>query len=150
MALVIVSFGEWFPDQAEYNNPGATVAKDVLPHAMGYQAFPSFEAHSTALTAYCRGAIAVRDKSNNVYVYAGDETKLQSLVNADWTDVTRSSGGDYATAAGERWEFARFKEEVIATNFTDDIQTLTMGAANFAAPSDRDWETSVQSAFTRL
>lgn len=41
---------------------------------------------------------------------------------ASWTDVTRTSGGAYSTAADERWRFAQFGDYVLATNFTDNVQ----------------------------
>jgi len=128
---VIIPFGEWLPDQADLNNPGSTLVKNVLPHAMGYAPFPSAAVYSDALTAYCRGAFYCRDKSNNVYIYGGDATKIQSIADGAWSDVTRSAD-PYATGTGERWEFAKWNETVLATNFTDEIQVITMGGANYA------------------
>jgi len=127
----VIPFAEWLPDQADLNNPGSTVVKNVLPDAMGYVPFPSTEAYSSAITARCQGAFSARDKDGNVYTYAADATKIKSLSNGGWTDVTRS-GDDYATAATDRTEFVKWNETIIATNFFDEIQSITMGGANFA------------------
>lgn len=127
----MIEFGEWLPDQPRLRNPGCPVVKNVLPHSRGYIPFPATQTYSSALNGFCYGATYARDKNNNVVVYAGSATKLESLSTGGWTDVTRLSGGAYATT--ERWEFVQFGEDIIATNFVDDIQSITMGGANFAA-----------------
>lgn len=129
----MIPFAEWLPDLSDLNNPGATVAKNVLPHPMGYKPLPAAQGYSAALAAACVGSFYARDKSNNVYVYAGTTTKLYQLVNDGWTEVTRSTGGDYATGTNERWEYVKWNETVVATNFTDVPQVITLGATNFAA-----------------
>jgi hypothetical protein len=127
----MIPFAEWLPDQADLNNPGATVAKNVLPHAMGYSPMRSTDAYSAALTARCQGAFSARDKSNNVYTYAADVSLIKSLSNSGWADVTRSAD-PYATDEKDRTEFVKWNETVIATNFFDEVQSITMGGANFA------------------
>lgn len=129
----MIPFAEWLPDQPDFNNPGATVAKNVRPHASGYEPLPSFQAFSNALDAYPRGAFYARAADNNVYSYAGDETKLYSIVASAWTDVSRVSGGAYACGNLDYWEMAKFGEKVIATNYIDDPQIITLGGTNFAA-----------------
>jgi hypothetical protein len=106
--------------------------QNAVPGLNSYQPFGSLVTTTDALTAYPRGAIEAQDASKNVYQYAGDTTKLYSLVSGSWTDVTRSSGGNYATGTEEIWEFVRWKEKVIATNFDDEPQSITFGGANFA------------------
>tara|TARA_R110000772_G_scaffold4094_9_gene14496 strand:+ start:472 stop:1935 length:1464 start_codon:yes stop_codon:yes gene_type:complete len=127
----MIPFAEWMPDIPAFNNPGATVAKNVLPAAIGYSPFPTAQVYSDALTAYCRGAFLAKDKAGAVYVYAGDATKLKILADAVWTDRTRAAD-PYVTAAGVNWGFVKWDETVIATNFSDEIQVITLGGANFA------------------
>ena len=122
---VIVEFGEWLPDQPDLSNPGALTAQNVIPAINSYRPMPNLAAQTNALTGRCLGAIALRDESGNTYVYAGDSTKLYE--NAADTFVDESKVGDYATATGDVWEFSQFGQNVIATNFTDPVQTIAIG-----------------------
>lgn len=127
---MIIPFAEYLPDLPALRNPGATVAKNVLPHAMGYKPLKSLTAYSSAITAYCRGAYAANDIAGNVYSYAGDQTKLYALSATAYSDVSKSGG--YACGSDSYWEFIRWNNKVIATNFDDDMQAITLGGANFA------------------
>jgi hypothetical protein len=131
--MPVISFNEWSPDAAAIGNPGMPYLRNAVPGLNSYQPFSELVIQTDALTAYPRGAIEAQDASNNVYQYAGDETKLYSLSGGVWNDVTRSSGGNYATGTEEGWEFVRWKEKVLATNFSDDPQSISFGTANFAA-----------------
>ena len=122
---MLVPFGEWQPDLAEFGNPGSLTAKNVIPKKESYGPFPSLSAISNALTARCQGAFGARDASNNVYTYAGDATKLYEGINNAFTD--QSVGGGYSTAATDVWEFEQFKSDIIATNFTDAVQWIAIG-----------------------
>lgn len=126
----MIEFGQYLPDLRELGNPGATIARNVIPEIDGYRDLPALSSFSNALTAYARGAIGVRDKDNNVVNYAGDATKLYALSAATWSDV--SIVGGYATATDEAWEFLKWGESVLATNYTNNPQTITIGGANFA------------------
>lgn len=128
----MIPFAEWLPDQADLNNPGATVAKNVLPHAMGYEPLLSAQEYNdTAITARVQGGFSARDRNGIVYTFAGDETSISRLENDGWTDVTRVAD-PYATASTERWEFVQWGEIVIATNYFDEIQSAVLAALPFA------------------
>lgn len=43
--------------------------------------------------------------------------------------VANTATVPYSTGADERWEFSVFGERIIATNFTDDIQSFVMGVS---------------------
>lgn len=126
----IIPFGEWLPDRADFANPGATEALNVIPSADGYRPFPAFSAVSTnALTARCQGAVAASDTSGNVYLYAGDAASLYRLPpSLAWADVSRSGG--YSTAADSFWEFAQFGNQLIATNYNDPVQEITVNESD--------------------
>lgn len=123
-----VKFGEYTPDLPDMENPGVTVALNVLPAGDSYKSFPSATVYSNALTARCQGAASGRDNDGNTYNFAGDATKLYSISQAAWSDV--SVGGGYTTGAQERWEFAVWGDQMLATNFADPIQTYTMGVSS--------------------
>jgi hypothetical protein len=128
---MLIPFGEWRPDMAEFGNPGSLTVKNVIPAKESYRPFPNLSAITNALTARCQGAHGARDAANNVYTYAGDATKLYEGINNTFTD--QSVGGGYTTAATDAWEFAEFGANIIATNFTDPVQTMAIGGGGAGA-----------------
>lgn len=126
-------FGEYLPDVAPLENPGLLNCKNVLPTSSGYQPFPGPSALSTnALDARPQGAYSARGQNNTatIYNFFGTVDKLYSFAGNTFTDVSR--GGGYATGAEETWEFVSWGYDVIATNFSDEIQTITLGSPPFA------------------
>lgn len=131
-----IIFGEWLPDQPDYNNPGLITATNMIPHRSDYRPFPAYSAYSGALSGVCKGYISAMDKDGNVYNYAGDTSALYRLTSsATFADASRTVGGAYATATDDMWEFAHWGEQIVATNYTDAMQVITMGQSNFAALS---------------
>ena len=61
----MIEFGSYMPDLPTHANPGATVAKNVLPAIKSYLPWPAQSEFSDALTARCRGAFYAKDKSGN-------------------------------------------------------------------------------------
>ena len=120
----MIPFSEWLPDQPALDNAGVQVAENVIPYLRYYAPWKNLTTYTNALTDRCRGAVAGIDGSFNTFVFAGDETNLYRLSNATWTDV---SGATYTTAADERWAFDIFRNRVIATNYSDNVQNWLMG-----------------------
>ncbi len=128
-----IEFGEWLPDQSTHANPGVADAKNCAPAINGYGPFNALVTTTDALTAYARGAASFVDKSGVVESYAGDATKLYRLAADSWAD---KSGATYTNGTDDFWQFAKWGETVIATNFADAVQTKAFGAGtNFAALS---------------
>lgn len=123
-------FGEYLPDQPALNNPGCTVAQNCIPYELGYKSYPSKQVYSDALTATCQGSFQTKDPGGVVYQYAGDTSKLYVLQSAVWTDVTRTSGG-YNLLTDEQWDFTLYGNTVIAVQYYDNMQYLTLGGVNF-------------------
>ncbi len=128
--MAVVRAAEWVPDAADLGNPGYISVINAVPGLNSYKPMPAHTVLTDALTAYARGAIDVRDKDLNVFQYAGDATKLYELTGTAWGDV--SVGGGYTNATEERWEFARWKNQVLAANWDENPQFITLGGANFA------------------
>lgn len=129
--MTIIRANGWTPDQADTGSSGMITATNCLPGTNSYTPMPDYAAVSTtALDDYARGAIDVRDKDLNAFQYAGDELKLYRLSGTTWTDASQVGG--YATGTEERWEFEQWKNVLIATNFSDDPQVLTLGGTTFA------------------
>lgn len=130
---IFIHFGEWLPDLPPLGNPGATVAKNVLPDIKSYLPFPNSVVYSTSLGSQCKGAIVARDITQGVfYNYAGDASALYQLTQLSWSNVSRLAGGAYSVSTEEYWEFAQFGTRVIAVNGNNSAQAITVGAANFA------------------
>lgn len=129
--MPVIPFNEWVPDAADLGNPGSIGIVNAVPALSSYRDHPSLTSTTTALTDRPRGAIEAIDKEKNVFQYAGDETNLYSLVGTTWTDISKVAT-TYTTGDAERWEFVRWKEKVIATNYNDSPQQITFGATNFS------------------
>lgn len=125
-----IPFGEYAPDLPVLGNPGSSAISNAIPHVLGYKKLPSLSAYSTALTAYCRGAFTGTDTDGNVCSYAGDASKLYRLVSTTMTDSSKSGG--YSCATDSFWRFSQFGNSLIASNFDNTPQTLTLGGTMFA------------------
>lgn len=126
-----VMFGEWLPDQPEFENPGLIEARNCMPVDGSYTDFASVNAYDDALAAAPIGAYATIDDSGDPEIYAGTLTKLYEKVGTSWTDRTT---GAYTTAAGDYWRFTQFDNYVISTNYADVPQRkIVSAAANFVA-----------------
>lgn len=139
----MIPFGDYLPDLPDLRNPGATIANNVLPAIKSYRPWPQNVVFSNnALTARCRGAFFAKSSDGVIHIYAGDATTLYEISDGDWGNVSQGGGADaYTLADEETWEFTKFKEEIVAVSGvnadtaipgTNDIQTITMGGANFA------------------
>ena len=116
----VIPFGEWLPDLPAYANPGALIAKNVIPQITGYRSLNSLSAFSSALTSVCLGSFWTTDANNTVVNFAGDATRLYQLQSSStWTDVSRLSGGAYNAS---EWEFTKFGNRVLAVSIGDAIQ----------------------------
>lgn len=127
---MIIPFGDYAPDLPKLGNPGATTAKNVMPGKVGYIQINGLSAYSSALTAYCRGAFSAVSSAGDVSSYAGDATRLYRLVGTTQTDSSKA--GSYSCASDSYWEFAKWGDTCIATNFDDPIQAITLGGSTFA------------------
>jgi hypothetical protein len=158
----MIPFGPWRPDAATLNAPLVTIAQNVLPSPQGFRPLPgpvvvensagltvtddALEAITddtgetvttdpTSLDGRCRGAVTVILEDGSSASFAGTVANLYQLQSAsNWLNATRTSGGSYSTASGERWRFEVFGDNLIATNFIDDVQKFDItGGTNFAA-----------------
>lgn len=120
-----VMFGQYLPDLPPTDNTGLTEALNVVPIDGAYGPYNPITATSDALSARARGGLAVRDSTGNAYLYVGTAAALQVLAGTAWTDKTTTP---YTTANAGYWRFAQFEELVIATNYEEVPQAITVGA----------------------
>ena len=126
MAIQTINFGNFEPDLPDIFTQGTSMAKNDIPHQNWYLPFKSISTDTDALTAFCRGAVAYSDGEGNTEVFAGDETKLYRLAGTTFSSV---GGSTYSSGDESYWEFAKFGQQVIATNFDNNIQVRGFGAS---------------------
>ncbi len=134
--MALVPFSSFMPDIAAFETNAAREAVNVIPSASGYRPFPAFSNTASAITARAQGAISVRSTTGVIYNFCGDAGKLYRLNSngAGWTDVSRATGGAYATALDSRWSFAQYGDFIIACNGADETQVYQLDTStNFSA-----------------
>lgn len=137
---MVIPFGPMAPDSGSYRHGSVQNATNIIPGSNGYSPWGALNnsAGGTALTARCQGAIkADTDVSvTNYYHYAGDATKLYECINKNATD--ESKGGGYSTSAGATWAFAQWdaNRKIIATNYTDPVQSIAIAGGASGAFAD--------------
>jgi hypothetical protein len=105
-----VPFGEWLPDMAELNNPGAVEALNVLPAEGGYVPFNQLEPDNTrTLPEQVRGAIAVIDQDDVVQLFAGTVGGVYTDNGPGFVNILVSP-----VSAAVAWKFVRVNEQMVA------------------------------------
>lgn len=133
-----VKFGIFAPDLpamlGEGENYRSPRIVNAIPGALGYYPFPSASLlSSTGITGTPKGGAAMRKADNSSYVVLGSDTRLYQYAGGGFTNVTRTSGGDYAVPTDEIWRFQRHGDLLIATNIADHVQSVNINAGgNFA------------------
>jgi hypothetical protein len=126
----MINFGEWLPDQPDYNNAGVTDAENVIPALGGYRSLNDFVAYSNAATGTILNIFAAKDDDGLVHLFAGDATKLYKFDTSTNNLDDVSKAGGYDLTGAERWEFAQFGNKVIATGGTgEEPQVWTLGTS---------------------
>ncbi len=123
-----VNFGEFAPDVADYNLEVSRVATNVLPGVNSYLPVKTFTSASNALDEPCFGAVVTKDNAGNNYIYAGDRKKLYNISGVTVVDYSKALG--YSNNS-EKWSFATWKNQVIASKLGDAPQVLTLGSTTF-------------------
>lgn len=127
-----VRFGAWLPDQPDLDNPGATVAKNVIPYAQAYGQLKSLSSFSGALTSATAAlqAIWAKDDQGNYYNHAGTATRLEELQSdSTWSNVSKA--GNYSNVAG--WEWTKSGNRLIAVDINNATQYFDLGTSSLYA-----------------
>ena len=127
---MFIPVSEWLPDQPPFNNPGGNRAFNVFPGNNSYLPVPTMTVKATGPTGRMLGLTNARDNANNNYTYCGDISALYVQSGLSLNAATKVSA-TYAVASGDTWEFVQWGQTVIATNGTDPMQTISLGASNF-------------------
>ena len=131
-----IPFGQLLPDQPDYKNPGVISAVNVIPRTNSFSPMRRPSVISNALSARVHGAISVRNNDGDIYVYAGDTSKLYEMVDNSFTDESKAGG--YALPVGDVWEFTPWhpNNAIIATNYNNPIQYMAIGGGAAGAFAD--------------
>jgi hypothetical protein len=121
----LLKFGEWFPDQPAFENPGATQAKNVKPIGQDYGPVRSLEPDTDALPDRCRGFFTCIASDGVPHTFAATDSAIYKRNGTSWNDVTRLSG-PYTGTQEFRWKFIQYGDLVIATNGVDDMQKFDL------------------------
>lgn len=125
----MIDLGEWLPDQPPLNNPGATVAKNVVPAARGYRMVKDLAyIDSTGTGAALTGAYAAKDPSAS-FLFAGSAAALwrYDSSTADYDNVSNGS----ATYTSAVWRFTSFGSDVIAVGGdSTDTQVFDLSSSS--------------------
>lgn len=135
---MLVKINQFAPD-ADFTEQGVAVdMSSMVPTLRGYKAAPTLtDPGFNALASTCYGAAVVRKLDNTTRYVAGLGTTLNELNGTSWTDVSRTSGGDYHAAADIRWDFAQFGNITLAVNKGDVIQSSESGDFTDVADSPK-------------
>lgn len=132
MASLMIQFGPWRPDLP----PSATLttATNVLPLQGKWGPAPDLEMFSGTLGGTALGALSVQDAAGSGYWFAGDAHNLYTINNATttWSNVNHTTAS-YCTSSAAWWSFAQYGDIVYASNFADEIQEYSLGAAGVFA-----------------
>lgn len=104
---------------------------NLVPFDQGMKGAPSpvTPANVPVLAAECLGANVVARLDGTRRIVAGTSGKLYELIDDAWSDVTRTTGGDYTTGVDARWCITQFGNDTIAANSADTIQRSASSGA---------------------
>ena len=125
MATQRIAFTEWTPDLAGVAQ-NLSVAKNVVPSALGYNPFPTAVDYSAAASEDLNSVFASKFSSTTT-VFAGGATKLFKFDGADLSMDNVSKTGNYSSVV--KWNFTQFGNTIIAANNVNKLQGYTLGSS---------------------
>ena len=126
----MIKFGEWRPDDSPFDNQGLITATNVLPGDNEYLPIPSVvDSSGNTIDEEPIGAFSARDEEDAgvTYTWVGTASKLYTA-DTNFADVSVSGG--YNGTELDRWEFTKFGNYVLATNFQDAIQVWNITSSS--------------------
>jgi hypothetical protein len=129
-----IQFKEWLPDQPSILE-SVSEANNVIPLAVGYGPLKSAADYSGAASENLNNAFAAK-LNNDVFVFAGGNTKLFQVDNSDLSLVDKSKSGGYTGT--ERWQFLQFGILALASNGSEKIQSFDVSSSTAFADVSSD------------
>lgn len=125
MALSMIDFGEWMPDQAGITG-ALQEAYNVVPQAIGYASFPDSVDFSASASESLTNVFATK-YGGTTTVFASGTTKLFKFDSNDLSLDDVSKTGGYTTA--DRFNFVQFGQKLIAANGNSKLQAWDLGSS---------------------
>lgn len=125
---------EFAPDLPDYPGNGSSTVTNVYPRTpISYGPIGTPTPQYGALNQRCRGGAAYRDSVGNVFIFAGDAADLYQMQTGSGWQVASKIAGGYTTLSEDVWNFTYFNGDVVATNYEDNPQVMTLiGGAGFS------------------
>ena len=127
--MPVMPLAEYAPDSPDLSPYTSVMSNVVARTPESYGPIQSLASYSTnSLDGQCLGAVCVQDVDLSIKILAGtvDELYMMTAAATTWASV---GGSTYTTAAGDSWNFALFNRTIIATNFTNPMQSYVMGTS---------------------
>ena len=129
MALSMIDFGEWMPDQAGITG-ALQEAYNVVPQAIGYASLPSSVDFSASASEALTNVYATK-YGGTTTVFAAGTTKLFKFDSGDLSLDDVSKSGGYTTA--DRFYFVQYGQKLIAANGNSKLQAWDLGGSTLFA-----------------
>lgn len=116
-----------FAPDLDISTPGVLTGGDgFIPTINGIAPPKSLvSAGFPALASASRGAAVIRKIDDTRRIFSGTQTALWEGSAATWTDVSSTT---YTGGVDNRWRFAQFGNDTIATNYADPVQVSNSGS----------------------
>jgi hypothetical protein len=125
MALSMIDFGEWMPDQAGITG-ALQEAYNVVPQAIGYAPLPNTADFSGNASENLTNLFATK-YGGTTTVFASGTTKLFKFDSNDLSLDNVSKSGGYTTA--DRFYFVQYGQKLIAANGNSKLQAWDLGSS---------------------
>lgn len=119
-----------FAPDLDVGTPGViTGGSGFVPSTNGIKPVKSLTGTGyPALSTACRGAAVVRLVDDSRRLFSGTQTKLYEGSGTSWNDVSSTT---YTGGPDNRWRYAQFGNDTIATNYADNVQ-VSNASGSFA------------------
>lgn len=117
-----------FSPDSDPNTPGIlTDCVNIIPFESGFKGAPSpVNTASNNLGAACNGAVVAVKLDGSRRIFAGTTTNLYELASGVWASRTRAT--PYTGGTDTRWSYCQFGDTTVASNLSDAMQSLAVGA----------------------
>lgn len=128
MATQRINFGEWMPDQPGISG-ALTDANNVVSQAIGYGPLPTAATFSEEASENLITLVAGKTPLGETELFSAGNTKIYNVSGVGvLTDVSKS-GGYTPNTNYDRFRFTQFGNVIIGTNFSDPMQSYTLGTS---------------------
>lgn len=117
-----IIFGQWLPDQPDYQNPGLIECLNTYPTGNGYGPFSGLGPAQADIGARCLGAKRLERSDGTLVIVAGSASDLYVIVSGT---ANASSLSLSLSADTDRWAFEQYGPYVFASTKNGDLYYLT-------------------------